>query len=110
MPAPLVGLAVGAAARAVAKKVATGAAKKAAAKGSGKLKYKNTVKEARLDTKKLSTDRIAGKKLTKSEATSRARKTPNLPKEIAKEDKIRTGVNTKKPATPKVPTKKTGKK
>lgn len=77
-------------------------------KGSGKVKYKNTVKEARLDTKKLSTDRIAGKKLTESEAKARARKTPNLPKQIAKEEKIRTGVNTAKPATPKVPVKKKG--
>jgi hypothetical protein len=93
----------------VTKKVATAAAKKAAASGSGKLKYKNTVKEARIDTKKLSTDRIAGKKLTKSEATARARKTPNLPREIAKEEKIRTGVNTAKPTTPKVAVKK-GKK
>lgn len=110
MPAPLVGLAIGAAARAVAKKGATKAAKKVAASGSGKLKYKNTVKEARLNTKKLSTEQIAGKKLTKSEATARARKTPNLPREIAKEDKIRTGVNTAKPSTPKVATKKKGKK
>ena len=75
-------------------------------KGSGKPKYKNTIKEARVDTKKLSTDRIAGKKLTKSEATARARKTPNLPREIAKEEKIRTGINTAKPTTPKVPVKK----
>ena len=110
MVAPLVGLAVGAAARAVAKKAAKEVVKKAAATGSGKLKYKNTIKEARTNTKKLSTDRIAGKKLTKSEATARARKTPNLPKEIAKEEKIRTGVNTAKPSTKKVPTKKTGKK
>ena len=110
MVAPLVGLAVGAAARAVGKKAAKEVVKKAAATGSGKLKYKNTVKEARTNTKKLSTDRIAGKKLTKSEATARARKTPNLPKEIAKEEKIRTGVNTAKPSTKKVPTKKTGKK
>ena len=79
-------------------------------KGSGKVKYKNTVKEARLDTKKLSTDRIAGKKLTESEAKARARKTPNLPKQIAKEEKIRTGVNTAKPATPKVPAKKSSTK
>jgi len=111
MPVPaIVAGAAAVAGRLAAKKVATEAAKKVAAKGSGKLKYKNTVKEARIDTKKLSTDRIAGKKLSKSEATARARKTPNLPKEIAKEDKIRTGVNTAKPSTPKVPVKKTGKK
>jgi hypothetical protein len=111
MPVPaIVAGAAAVAGRLAAKKVATEAAKKVAAKGSGKLKYKNTVKEARIDTKKLSTDRIAGKKLSKSEATARARKTPNLPKEIAKEDKIRTGVNTAKPSTPKVPAKKTGKK
>jgi hypothetical protein len=111
MPVPaIVAGAAAIAGRLAAKKVATEAAKKVAAKGSGKLKYKNTVKEARINTKKLSTDRIAGKKLSKSEATARARKTPNLPKEIAKEDKIRTGVNTAKRSTPKVPAKKVGKK
>jgi hypothetical protein len=107
MVAPLVGLAVGAAARAVAKKVASNAAKKTVAKGSGKLKYKNTIKEARVNTKQAEKmDRLAGKKLTKSEAQARTRKTTNLPKQIAKEEKIRTGVNTAKPATKKVPVKK----
>ena len=125
MVAPLVGVAVGAAARAVAKKVATNAAKKAMTtgkakklaesskrfdppvKGSGKPKYKNTIKEARVDTKKDTKMSVfAGKKLTKSESAARNRKSENIPKQIAKEEKIRTGVNTAKPATPKVPVKK----
>ena len=94
-----------------AKKVATTAAKKAAASGSGKLKYKNTVKEARINTKQAEKmDRLAGKKLSKSEAQARTRNAKNLPKQIAKEEKIRTGVNTAKPTTPKVATKKVGKK
>ena len=111
MPAPLVGLAIGAAARAVGKKAAKEVVKKAAATGSGKLKYKNTIKEARVNTKQAEKmDRLAGKKLSKSEAQARTRKATNLPKQIAKEEKVRTGVNTAKPSTKKVPTKKTGKK
>ena len=111
MPAPLVPIVIGAAARAVAKKVASNAAKKAVAKGSGKLKYKNTIKEARVNTKQAEKlDRLAGKKLSKSEAQARTRNSKNLPKQIAKEEKIRTGVNTAKPATPKVPVKKPKKK
>jgi hypothetical protein len=78
-------------------------------KGSGKLKYKNTIKEARVDTKKSSKlAALGGKKLTKSEAQARNRKTINTPKQIAKEEKIRTGVNTAKPTTPKVPVKPRG--
>ena len=107
MPAPIIAGAAAIAARLAAKKVASNAAKKAVAKGSGKLKYKNTIKEARVNTKQAEKmDRLAGKKLTKSEAQGRTRKTKNLPKQIAKEEKIRTGVNTAKPATPKVPVKK----
>jgi hypothetical protein len=99
------------AAKAATKKVATTAAKKAAASGSGKLKYKNTIKEARVNTKQAEKmDRLAGKKLSKSEAQARTRNATNIPKQIAKEEKIRTGVNTAKPSTKKVPTKKTGKK
>jgi len=99
------------AAKAATKKVATTAAKKAAASGSGKLKYKNTIKEARVNTKQAEKmDRLAGKKLSKSEAQARTRNAANLPKQIAKEEKIRTGVNTAKPSTPKVPAKKVGKK
>ena len=75
-------------------------------KGTGKPKYQNTVKEARIDTKKISTDRIAGKKITKTEATARARKTPNLPKQIDREAKTVKGQRTAKPTTPKVPVKK----
>lgn len=109
MGSPLVGLAVGAAARAVAKKVASNAVKKTVAKGSGKLKYKNTIKEARVNTKQAEKmDRLAGKKLTKSEAQARTRNSKNLPKQIAKEEKIRKGVNTEKPKTPKVPVKPRG--
>jgi len=76
-------------------------------KGSGKLKYKNTIKEARIDTKKdTRLTVLGGKKLTKSESAARNRKSENIPKQIAKEEKIRTGVNTAKPTTPKVPVKK----
>ena len=83
-------------------------------KGSGKPKYKNTIKEARLNTKKGSPlsesnlKRVAGKKVTKSEAQASKRKENNTPKAIAKEEKIRTGVNTAKPKTPKVPVKPRG--
>jgi hypothetical protein len=95
------------AAKTVAKKGATKAAKKVAASGSGKLKYKNTIKEARVNTKQAEKmDRLAGKKLSKSEAQARTRNAKNLPKQIAKEEKIRTGVNTAKPTTPKVAIKK----
>jgi len=83
-------------------------------KGSGKPKYKNTIKEFRVDTKKdalgskVSFKRASGKKVTKSEAQASKRKEPNTAKAIAKEEKIRTGVNTAKPATPKVPVKPRG--
>jgi hypothetical protein len=83
--------------------------KAAAAKGSGKIKYKNTIKEARVNTvlaEKM--DRLMGKKLTKSESQARTRSAKNLPKQIAKEEKIRTGVNTAKPTTPKIPVKPRG--
>jgi len=111
MVAPIVMGAAAIAGRLAAKKVATEAAKKVAAKGSGKLKYKNTIKEARVNTKQAEKmDRLAGKKLSKSEAQARTRKATNIPKQIAKEEKIRIGVNTAKPSTPKVPAKKTGKK
>jgi len=83
-------------------------------KGSGKPKYKNTIKEARLNTKessplsKTNLKRAAGKKVTKSEARASRRKEDNIPKAIAKEEKIRTRVNTEKPKTPKVPVKPRG--
>lgn len=85
------------------------ALKAAIKKGSGKIKYKNTIKSARLNTvlaEKM--DRLAGKKLTKSESQARTRSAKNLPKQIAKEEKIRTRVNTAKPTTPKVPVKPRG--
>jgi hypothetical protein len=62
--------------------------KAAAAKGSGKIRYKNTIKEARVNTKQaMKMDSFAGKKLTKSESQARTRTAPNLPKQIAKEEK-----------------------
>lgn len=79
-----------------------------AKKGSGKPKYQNVVKEARVDTKKVTTTRIAGKNLTKEEAKAKARKSPNLAKQIDREEKIRKGVRTAKPSTPKVPVKVRG--
>jgi hypothetical protein len=74
-------------------------------KGSGKPKYQNVVKEARVDTKKVTTTRIAGKQLTKEEAKAKARKSPNLAKQIDREEKVRKGVRTEKPSTKKVPVK-----
>ena len=83
-------------------------------KGSGKPKYQNTIKIARVDTKAdsigsiSSLKRSAGKKVTKSEARESKRKEPNTPKQIDREEKIRKGVRTAKPATPKVPVKPRG--
>ena len=77
-------------------------------KGSGKPKYQNVVKEARVDTKKVTTTRIAGKNLTKEEAKAKARKSPNLAKQIDREAKEKKGQRTTKPSTPKVPTKVRG--
>ena len=77
-------------------------------KGSGKPKYQNVVKEARTDTKKPTATRVAGKALTKAEAKAKMKKAPNLPKQIDREEKIRKGVRTAKPSTPKVPVKVRG--
>lgn len=74
-------------------------------KGSGKPKYQNVIKEARLDTKKPTATRVAGKALTKAEAKAKMKKAPNLPKQIDREEKIRKGVRTEKPSTKKVPVK-----
>lgn len=77
-------------------------------KGTGKPKYQNVVKEARVDTKKPIATRVAGKALTKAEAKAKMRKEPNIPKQIDREEKIRKGVRTEKPSTKKVPVKPRG--
>ena len=77
-------------------------------KGSGKPKYQNVIKEARVNTKKVTTARIAGKTLTKAEAKAKANKSPNLAKEIDREAKEKKGQRTAKPSTPKVPVKARG--
>ncbi len=77
-------------------------------KGSGKPKYQNVVKEARVDTKKPTVTRVAGKALTKAEAKAKMKKAPNLPKQIDREAKEKKGQRTVKPSTPKVPTKVRG--
>jgi hypothetical protein len=78
-------------------------------KGSGKPKYQNVVKEARTDTKKgTKLVALSGKKLTKSEAQARNRKAENVAKQIDREEKVRKGVRTVKPKTPKVPVKPRG--
>ena len=134
MALPLI--AAGVAARVVAKKLATKTVKKgtkstkgqgmstgkakveaykkssskkyeAPVKGSGKPKYQNVIKEARVNTKQAERkDRLGGKKLTKSESQARTRNAPNLAKQIDREYKIKKGVRTAKQTTPKVPTKK----
>jgi hypothetical protein len=133
MPAPLIGLAVGAAARLAAKKAAQAGAKKSVkkamttgkakiqaakdnpskkyeppVKGSGKPKYQNVIKEARLEPKKATTPTsLSGKKLTAEQIKRMAQKKPNLAKEIDREAKMKKGQVTAKPKTPKVPVKKT---
>ena len=77
-------------------------------KGSGKPKYQNVIKEARLDTKKPTATRVAGKALTKAEAKAKMKKAPNLPKQIDREAKEKKGQRTAKPSTPKVPVKVRG--
>jgi hypothetical protein len=78
-------------------------------KGTGKLKYQNVIKEARTNTKKDTKPvAVAGKKLTKSEAQARNRKTENIAKQIDREEKVRKGVRTEKPSTKKVPVKPRG--
>ena len=65
-------------------------------KGSGKVKYKNTTKEARLNTK----EAVKGFPQLKNE---------NIPKLNDREEKVRKGVRTESPSTAKVPIKKKGK-
>ena len=77
-------------------------------KGSGKPKYQNVIKEARLDTKKPTATRVAGKALTKAEAKAKMKKAPNLPKQIDREAKEKKGQRTAKPSTPKVHVKVRG--
>ena len=77
-------------------------------KGSGKPKYQNVIKEARVDTKKPTVTRVAGKALTKAEAKAKMKKEPNIPKQIDREVKEKKGQRTAKSSTPKVPVKPRG--
>ena len=77
-------------------------------KGSGKPKYQNVIKEARVDTKKPTVTRVAGKALTKAEAKAKMKKSPNIPKQIDREAKEKKGQRTEKPSTKKVPVKPRG--
>ena len=88
-------------------------------KGSGKQKYQNVIKEARVDTKAPRKQDIkdfsksmkpVGVKPSKQEITRKAGKSPNIAKQIDRETKVQKGVRTEKPSTPKVPVKKSGKK
>ena len=84
-------------------------------KGSGKPKYQNVVKEGRTNTKKRTVDittdvktRLVGKKVTAQEKRAIGNKAENVAKEIDRENKVRKGVRTEKPKTPKVPVKPRG--
>ena len=77
-------------------------------KGSGKPKYQNVIKEARVNTKKPTVTRLAGQALTKAEAKAKMKKQPNIPKQIDREAKEKKGQRTAKPSTPKVPIKARG--
>ena len=88
-------------------------------KGSGKPKYQNVIKEARVDTKAPRKQEIkdfapgrkpVGTKPSKQEITRKAGKAPNIAKQIDRETKVGKGQRTEKPLTPKVPVKKSGKK
>jgi hypothetical protein len=80
-------------------------------KGSGKPKYKNVIKEARVNTRAeakesvKSVAKITGKKLTKKDISRKAEKRPNIAKQIDREEKIRKGVRTEK-STTKTPVKR----
>ena len=81
-------------------------------KGSGKPKYQNVVKEARLDTKKRTVDitthvkqNLVGKKVTAQEKRAIGNKAENTAKLIDREHKVEKGVRTESPSTPKVPVK-----
>jgi hypothetical protein len=104
----------GKASGAKAKVISTGKAKSNAAsskkydplkKGTGKPKYQNVTKEARID--KPSTPKtLMGKNLSKSERAGRNRNEMDFRKSIDSEAKEIKGQRTAKPSTPKVPVKK----
>ena len=86
-------------------------------KGSGKPKYQNVIKSERVNTKEPRKEPIRnvskvlkslGTKTTKQEVTRKAGKSPNIAKQIDREEKVRKGVRTEKPSTPKVPVKPRG--
>lgn len=80
-------------------------------KGTGKPKYQNVVKEARVNTRaeaKQSVKNVAkvtGKKLTKADISRKAEKRPNIAKQIDREYKIEKGVRTA-PSSTKTPVKR----
>jgi hypothetical protein len=81
-------------------------------KGSGKPKYQNAVKEARLDTKKKPVtsivkvkEKILGKNVTQQEKRAIGNKVENIAKVIDREAKEKKGQRTEKPSTKKVPIK-----
>jgi|LakMenE18May11ns_1017448.scaffolds.fasta_scaffold9048769_1 hypothetical protein len=75
-------------------------------KGSGKPKYQNVIKEARVNTKQAERKvSLGGKKLTRSESQARTRNTPNLAKQIDREYKVQKGIRTEK-SNIKVPVKR----
>ena len=86
----------------------------APAKGSGKVKYQNTTKEARLNTKERSVKgtekikNIMGRNVTQQEKRALGNKVTNIPKMIDREYKEQKGVRTAKPSTAKVPVKPRG--
>ena len=85
-------------------------------KGSGKPKYQNVIKEARLNTKERAvkgienTKNIVGKQVTQQQRRALGNKVENTAKMIDREAKELKGQRTVKPSTPKVPVKKSGKK
>ena len=80
-------------------------------KGRGKPKYQNVIKEARVNTRVKEKEavktvsKITGKKLTKKDISRKAEKGGNIAKQIDREEKVRKGVRTEKPAT-KTPVKR----
>ena len=84
-------------------------------KGSGKPKYQNVIKEARLDTKKKPVtsvvkvkEKILGKNVTQQEKRAIGNKVENIAKAIDREAKEKKGQRTEKPSTKKVPVKPRG--
>ena len=81
-------------------------------KGSGKPKYQNVVKEARVNTKKKSVEattkvkeKILGKNVTQQQKRALGNKVENTAKMIDREYKVQKGVRTEKLSTPRVPVK-----